>query len=157
MEEVPFPLGCDDQVMQIVNEHQFESRLGGRDAGTYELIDSLHFYRNSYGGYNEWRRTLAEIVGYPQKVGKTRTGADVGAWEAQSGPFWELIYFSDCEGYIGGSVLEKLHKDFLDWHDRINEWTQLDPDKRSDFLNGYLSMQKCFAQAVEWDGFVEFA
>lgn len=158
MEEVPSPLGCDDdQVIHIVNEHPFGDRLGGRDAGIYWLIDSKHFYRNSYGGYNEWRRTLAEIVGYPHKVGKTRSGADVGAWEATSGPFWELIYFSDCEGYIGGTVLEKLHKDFADWKNRIDEWVQLDTDHRGDFLRGYLSMQECFSEAVEWKGFVEFA
>lgn len=157
MEEVPYPLDCDeDNVIHIVNVHPFESRLGGREAGIYRLTDSKNFFRRSYGGYNDWRRTLAEIVGYPNQANERRSGCDVGAWKSTSGPFWELIYFSDCEGYIGGTVLKKLHQDFINWVDRVVKWAKLDPENRSYFLEGYYSMQACFSNALEFDGFVEF-
>ena len=37
---------------------------------------------------------------------------DRSAWQADGGPFFELINFSDCEGTLGPVVVAKLAQDF---------------------------------------------
>lgn len=121
--------------------YDFPGRNGSIEDGTYyNAGDSFGFRAGSYGGYNAWRDELAKLAGYPAKpVDRYNTGSvqqrhDQGAWNADSGPFWELINFSDCEGVIGAEVSAKLAKDFaeyqsaVDAHDdeyfraRYNEW-----------------------------------
>ncbi|WP_122448718.1 hypothetical protein [Pseudomonas viridiflava] len=77
----------------------------------------------SYGGYNRWRNELAQMAGYPlteydTHYGKKAEGYDAGAWAAGSGPFFEQIQFSDCEGTIGPVVSAKLAKDYEEFAER---------------------------------------
>ncbi len=89
----------------------------GRDVGLigewFEYrgeAESRHSFRaGSYSGYNKWRDWLAKLAGY---------GHSAGAWTATSGPFFELIDFSDSEGTIGPVVSAKLAKDFAEWDER---------------------------------------
>lgn len=91
-------------------------------AGWYGFSDRVDFRAGSYGGYNRWRDWLAQIAGYPATpfalYGSTTQRHDAGAWATDSGPFWELINFSDAEGVIGSAVATKLAKDFAEWDAR---------------------------------------
>jgi len=89
------------------------------DRAIYSAQDSFRLRAGSYGGYNRWREQLAKVAGYPatdyEQYGRTTKRHDAGAWDADSGPFWELINFSDCEGVIGSAVSAKLAKDFAEF------------------------------------------
>lgn len=67
----------------------------------------LKFLAGSYSGYSHWRSTLAQMIG--------RTDEDV--YRNPTGPFAELINFSDCEGVIGPAVSAKIAQDFDDHRD----------------------------------------
>lgn len=105
----------------------------------YTYQRDIHVHAGSYSGYNTWREKLAQMAGY-QPVPVVRYTVeemrhDAGAHAAGSGPFYELIWFSDCEGTIGTEVCAKLAKDFSEFHvkaaafnggmwwlDKYNEW-----------------------------------
>ena len=70
----------------------FPDQSEGNVTGIYEVgEDEISFNAGSYHGYGSWRRDLARLGGY--------TGP-AECWEGKSGPFSELINFSDCEGAI---------------------------------------------------------
>lgn len=78
-----------------------------------------------YGGYYWWRNELAALSGYPIAEHSVSFGREAnhfgGALNAESGPFYELINFSDCEGFIGTEVATKLLSDFKEFYDRAEE------------------------------------
>lgn len=85
----------------------------------YAYAGKLCGYQRAYSGHSHFRETLAQLVGYP-KGGRGTAYAEhyphqAGACEAQSGPFHELIVFSDCEGVIGLDAIKKLAADFAEW------------------------------------------
>ena len=97
-----------------------------------ELVDgAVYAYEDctghdvGYGGYYWWRNELAEMAGYPIRKYDTGCGEQVnhfgGALNSGGGPFYELINFSDCEGFIGTSVATKLLADFKTFHDKAEE------------------------------------
>lgn len=95
----------------------FPGRADDIEVGAvYSYRKSMRFRAGSYGGYNRWREELAKLVGYPlterESHGQIMKEHAAGAWQADSGPFWELINFSDCEGIIGSATSAKLAKDF---------------------------------------------
>lgn len=100
----------------------FPGRNGSVEGNAYYTSkDSMSFRAGSYGGYNSWRNELAKLAGYPEtpfeNYGREQLRYDAGAWAATSGPFWELINFSDCEGIIGPEVSAKLAADFAKFDD----------------------------------------
>jgi len=110
----------------------------------YDGSDCGDLCAGSYSGYGSWRRQLSNIVGYEsieyvwndfnnqirkQKLYKL---SDV---EYKLSPFYELLWFSDCEGTICSSVCKKLYKDFLEYDEKAikedkyfykkyKEWTE---------------------------------
>ena len=78
-----------------------------------------------YGGYYWWRNELAGLAGYPVSEHTVSFGKENnhfgGALNAESGPFYELINFSDCEGVIGAVVATKLLADFNTFNDQAEE------------------------------------
>jgi len=60
---------------------------------------------------------LAKLAGNPPspytRDGKTEPRYDATVWKRKSGPFWELIAFSDAEGVIGPVVCKRVHADFV--------------------------------------------
>lgn len=105
--------------------HYTEAEFPGRTAGLvppgiYAWADRMRFRAGSYGGYNDWRNDLARLAGYPaaDKCDHRLVFAE-SAWRASSGPFWELINFSDCEGVIGPLVAAKLAADFREHEAKI--------------------------------------
>lgn len=120
----------------------------------YKYEEYNHFFRLSYSGYNAWRNQLAQIAGYPlteykSEFGTVTEGYDAGAWEAEGGPFWELISFSDCEGVIGPITSAKLAKDFADFQGAA------DAHEDQRFRDGYNQMRAAFEFAAN-TGAVDF-
>ena len=77
--------------------------------GVYRTAgDSYGFRAGSYSGYNEWRAMLARLVGSTDRA--MWHGYDSPSIRAL--PFYELIAFSDCEGFIGPKTSAKLAADF---------------------------------------------
>ncbi|EPM3685319.1 hypothetical protein ACTLMX_000282 [Escherichia coli] len=94
-----------------------------------ELVDgAVYAYEDctghgvGYGGYYWWRNELAEMAGYPVGEYESGHGKEAnhfgGVLNSDSGPFYELINFSDCEGFIGTVVATKLLADFKTFHDK---------------------------------------
>lgn len=117
------PLNEDGTEMDYDTYHKpyqnpdFPARFEGLEEGVvYGYEESGSFRAGSYGGYNIWRESLAELAGYPKTEtkshGQVQQSYAAGCWAASSGPFWELIMFSDCEGDMGTPVCLKLAKDF---------------------------------------------
>lgn len=141
----------------IYKNNNFPGRADDlEDKSVYSFKDKLRDNNYSYGYYNRLRNTLAKIAGY--KIGKydssgfgnIRESYCVECWNGKTGPFSELICFSDCEGVIGSDVSKKLHKDFKDFQEKA----QAEGDE--DFLNFYNSMKSAFEMASD-NGAVDFS
>ena len=107
----------DDYDLHAYTNSDFPGRNGSiEDRAFYKASGSMGFRAGSYSGYNAWRDELAKIAGYPSvalnEYGVTRYSHAAGAWAESSGPFWEMINFSDCEGTIGPEISRKLAEDF---------------------------------------------
>jgi hypothetical protein len=113
----------------------------------YSFNDSDGMRAGSYGGYNIWRDKLAELAGYPlgefESNGAIRKSHALACWNGASGPFSELINFSDCDGIIGPSISKKLAKDFADYQSKANE------SRDEDFLKRYNDWRKMFELAAD--------
>lgn len=107
----------------------------------YEKAVALH--AGSYSGYNWWREELAKLTGWPkakyEQYGTTWEKHAAATWEASSGPFWELICFSDCEGVIGPKACAKLAREFEEWQPKADEH----PDAR--WRQKYTEWRNAFA------------
>jgi hypothetical protein len=142
------------------NHADFAARGEGLPRRPVIVADEGHsFGAGAYSYYNRWRNALAEIAGYPEQseefdgFGSPRTGADVGAWHADGGPFWELIKFSDCEGVLGPVVCKKLLQDFRDYAGKATE--QVMPN--GDFVRLYNDFHRAIEEAAESNGAVIFS
>jgi len=113
----------------------FPGRCDNLDNGAiYGYDDYDNFVSMSYGRYNSWRENLAKLAGYEaidyddgfMGTSIIKKLHSAGAWNSESGPFWELINFSDCEGVIGCEVSKKLLEDFKQYQDKAvstgDEW-----------------------------------
>ncbi|MGF2164653.1 hypothetical protein [Enterococcus avium] len=118
----------DQDTLDYVEKH-FKGRTHGLEQGVYSSEESYHFRAGAYSYYNRFRSRLEEI--------------------ASNSQLFELIMFSDCEGYIGATVSKKLAKDFRDLELQARE--QLDDSD----LETFLDFKKAFELASE-DGCVEF-
>lgn len=95
-----------DGFICLYNNDSFEGRiLPQKDNVAYRYDHNADGVDISmgYGRYNVWRNQLAVMAGY---------GSGEDAFNADSGDFWELINFSDCEGTIGTDAAKKLLADF---------------------------------------------
>lgn len=121
----------------------FPDRLGSLAPGYYRIAGQEHsFHAGGYIGYGIWRDWLGQQVGMPS----VRYMRNPQSYEAL--PFFQLIYFSDCEGCIGPETSAKLAQDFADWEDRIQGDAQQ--------MRLYLDFKKGFELASK-GGFVEFS
>ncbi len=112
----------------------------------YRSEEWMRGWSGGYGRYNHWRNTLAKVAGWPlgsyQQYGQKWDSYAASAWDATSGPFWELICFSDCDGVIGAAVSAKLAKDFAE-HD---EKAKAEGDA---FYEQYALWRKVFEMAAD--------
>ena len=128
-----------DGVMFYANP-DFAERCSGIDEKTvYSYADSESFRAGSYIGYNAWRNQLAKLAGFKDAN---------DAWSQTSGPFWELINFSDCEGTIAGDVTRKLLADFVSHQEKADAIGGY-------FAETYADFRRAFALAAD-GGAVDF-
>jgi hypothetical protein len=93
-----------ENVRHFYANPDFPGREGSLVDGYYRFSDQLHVWSSSYSGHSVARAKLAEMVGFV---------ADWVAWSVpETGPFVELINFTDCDGVIGPELCAKLAKDF---------------------------------------------
>lgn len=148
-----------DNHFHVYANPNFPGREVGLDAEWYAIpdaaADSLGFRAGSYSGYNRWREHLAQLAGYPAAMDaeyRTDSSHAVGAWQATSGPFWELINFADNEGVIGPVVAAKLALDFAEFDERAKAF---DPEGDGWFYAQYQKWRQAFEMAAD-GGAVDF-
>lgn len=117
---------CVDYDARAYVNPDFPGRADGiEDKGVYRAKESMGIACGAYSRYNRWRDELAKLAGYPlgsyEQYGHTYHSHAAGAWGVTEGPFWELIYFSDCGGTIGSIASAKLAKDFAEFDERARD------------------------------------
>jgi hypothetical protein len=85
------------------------------------------FRAGSYTGYCLWRCRLAEFA-----LGvRCPTVEDFAALvlddNTYAGPFTPLLFFSDCDGFIGPRLCKVLAADFADHRAQAEEWARTHP------------------------------
>lgn len=132
----------------VESEQHFPGRARGVDLeAVYTFTDSLRFRAGSYGSYNWWRDQLAKFAGYASAQ---------DAWDKGStGPFSELIEFSDCEGVIGPVVSAKLARDFSDHATQAERYAATMGEGGKHWFQLYRLWQSAFVMAAD-TGAVEF-
>lgn len=128
--------------------HEFD-RHEGLEHGVYSFEEDFAFRAGSYGGYSRFRDDLAKLAGYQEHPTADHDRHAESAWEAGEGPFWEMIYFSDCEGTIGPKVSAKIAQDFS------NHQIKADAHEDEYFRERYSNWRKAFEMAAE-GGAVDF-
>lgn len=131
----------DGDYIMIYNHPDFADRASTlEDGSVYEGTSEYYSFRaGSYSGYGDWREKLAKLAGYPlteqESMSLHSRSFSESAWTATSGPFWELIYFSDCEGILDSKTCLKLLEDFkeyeryalledLSFYNKYQEWME---------------------------------
>ena len=147
----------DGEYIQVYISHYFPTQADGLvDRGVYSYGSKMNGWSGAYSAYSRWRETLAKFAGYtpvlhefiPGCKASERLSYQVGAFEDESGPFYELICFSDCDGVIGAKTSAKLAKDFALYEDKAKQVDEV-------FYSAYDKIRKCFEFASE-DGVVCF-
>lgn len=142
-----------DRTIHLNPKQSWPERLAGLEPGWYKANRQGSFRAGSYSGYNHWReqlcfmalRTTPAVIWHGEEEEK-RKGQ----------PFIELVCFSDSEGAIGPEVAKKLHKDFVDWKGRAEEFAgRMDPDDGEYFLDKYDEWTEAFRIASD-GGVVDF-
>jgi hypothetical protein len=96
--------------LEISSEKTKYTNIHNYDEGWYDKTNESedHVFRaGTYGGYSQFRNLLSlSIYGCSSEY----------IWDNEEEfvltPFIEIINFTDCEGYLGASVAEKLYSDF---------------------------------------------
>ncbi|WP_275156330.1 hypothetical protein [Citrobacter portucalensis] len=117
--------GVDEHYFHVWKNPSFPGRADELvDGGVYAYEDCTG-HGVGYGGYYWWRNELAGMAGYPIGEYENGFGKEAnyfgGVLNSDSGPFFELINFSDSEGFIGTAVATKLLADFKAFHDKAEE------------------------------------
>lgn len=147
------PTPCTDESGECGHEDlwvnsDFPAQSDGLKTGHYEAAeDSGRFRAGSYSGYNAWREQLAQLAGYEAteyaRFGTTEPLHAATVWNGATGPFAELINFSDCEGVIGPTTSAKLAKDFAEFDEKARAtFDKYNYDK-------YRKWQKAFESASQ--------
>lgn len=135
----------------LVSAEPYQDRADGLEDGVYRFYDVFAFEAGSFEGYGHWREQLATMIGYQI--------ADL--WnEKTSGPFVELIKFSDSEGFIGPQTAKKLASDFNEWRTKAAEYASkqdIGQFNRETFLSRYDNFLKAFEFAAKSRGVVLFS
>jgi len=144
----------DYELIYIYNNTDFPETSSGFKNGYYKHNgkNETRFRAGSYSGYNRWRSQLCEMV--------NNVSTDDVFEEYQNFTdlnkelkMMELIFFSDCEGYIGTKASQKLFQEFQDNQTLAIEYSQKNDDKN--FLNTYTEFLLAFKIASN-DGVVSF-
>lgn len=120
--------GDDDYFIAYVHPDFPDRAVGIIDGTMYTFEISFEIYSGNSRGFCRWRNALAKLAGYARTPDTERPEYEsyaTTAWNATSGPFWELINFADNEGVISGTVITKLANDFAEYQakaDAVGGW-----------------------------------
>ena len=104
------------------------------DGCAYKSEASAHMLGYSYSTHSRFRNELAKLAGYPKAEPSNDGEAFDRVYEEsypyataasaydgmEAMPFYELVYFSDCEGVIGTTVSAKLARDFAAFQEKAD-------------------------------------
>lgn len=95
-------------------EDEWEDRMKNLEKGKYYAGDRVaHLISYPYSSHNRFREQLIRLIGRSDLLLSHDGTID---WEAlypeKNLPFYELVYFSDCEGVLDWETSEKLYNDF---------------------------------------------
>ena len=110
--------------------------------GVYRATETDSFRAGSYSGYGWWRNELAKLAGYAPHDSDGQISYCVDCWEGKSGPFSELINFSDCEGTIGSECSAKLARDFAEFDAKAQA-------EGEEFYESYQDWRRAFDMAAD--------
>jgi hypothetical protein len=160
-----------DDYIKIYQDPYFATlnRHEGVEVGAFYTIEGgEHVFSRSYGSYGGFREWLARIAGYQaiefSQYGVKRPSYAACCWDdveggGQTGPFSELINFSDCEGTLGPVVCAKLAKDFQQFAakaaNEADRETMGHPTQHLDFQS-YLAIGNACKRAGEENGVLVF-
>jgi hypothetical protein len=119
----------------------------GRKFACYRVNgETMGFRAGSYGGYNDWREQLCQLVNHvtPRQIWDNRDDPKV-----QAMPFYPLIDFSDCEGVIGSIAAARLASDFESYQARAERQDEY-------FVSKYREWRRACQLAAD-DGFIKFS
>lgn len=144
----PYPVDADVLVWDYADNGS-EFLQGGVEPGFYTVDDVYEFRAGSYSGYNEFRRELALFANY----------RDRDAWVTpelyRDYPFFELVNFSDCEGYINSEDAGRLYEDFVEHRQAwVEQWEKI-PAHGDWLIAKYDDWMEAFNYARK-NGFVAF-
>lgn len=142
-----------DEYFRSHGTNEFPGRDEGIESGAvYRYDESLAGPSLGYGGYNRWREELARLAGYEPtphtRWGQTEMLHAAACWSGATGPFAELINFTDCDGVIGPVVAARLLTDFKAFDERAQAIGEA-------FYAVYREFTECFEMAAQ-DGAVSF-
>lgn len=105
----------------------------------------------SYGSHNAFRVLLMKLIGRSDLIEKNQI-----KWEFvdRDLPFYDFVYFSDCEGCLDWEISEVILQDFIKYKEKLVEFTPFSSDGY--WFNKYNNWLDIFKQAVENKGVVVF-
>lgn len=137
-----------DNYIHLYLNPYFSAHAGSLKPGFYAGESPFGFCAGSYGSYSHWREWLSEMA---LKV------SPKAVWEYpdkyQGEPFYEIIDFSDCEGFIGPEMACKLTGDFATYEDKAAEYGYGPYDY---LFKTYQNFYKAFDLAASRNGAVVF-
>lgn len=163
MDTLPSSLGHYDKWVLPYANIYFPTRSLDITNGCYYTYRKVTGFRaGSYSGYSIWREMLAMIAEYrlaPYGISHGHSVVELtshrqGLIDAGSGPFYELIYFSDCEGILGTETCKKLAKDFEDFDDIASVFKDNEYNAEW-FYNLYTEWKEAFQSASD-NGLIMF-
>jgi hypothetical protein len=139
--------------VEVWDNPDFEGRAAPLHSGNfYSYEETTEVVSHGYSGFSRWRDTLAKISGWAlaeyTSFGVKGYSHAASAWAATEGPFWELINFSDCEGFIGTEACKKLSGDF-------EKYKEAASNEEENFYILYLRWKEGVSFAAE-NGALEF-
>lgn len=152
---------CWDNADFKSDNHGFIYQLGDLENDTFYVkgdnTERGHFSAGGYSSYGQWRNELSKMAGY-DSANEVWAGFDkalrkiklhkLNNTEGKMPPFYELIWFSDCEGVICSSISKKLYKDFLDFDKKAKKYESIYVHYNSFYIQ-YENFKKAFKVASE--------
>lgn len=151
--------GVEDEDYRLYNNPDFPGRAD-LPTGWYKAVGLDHpSLQWSYSGYSAFRERLARLA-YPEAPDlprvdpyKDRNGdwdhrhpASAYASKLGSGPLFELIWFSDCEGILGHETCKKLLADL----EALNgDWVKSDGFAGRDFAEDFRRLRLALKAVVD--------
>lgn len=118
----------DNNGTHLYPNYDFPSHSNGLEEGFYYYRDRKAILSMSYGGYNRWREKLCRIIYNVEPNVVWNDDKNLPEYQQYvDKPFYRLIHFSDCEGFLGTKTCIELLLDFTRYSEQIKEqWSEDD-------------------------------